>query len=141
MSNSSKTMNDLQYGLDKEDFLFSQLKSAFGEDLCKTSNMCRWDFESDYVLVELKSRRNKYSAYPSTMISKGKIDAMLSKSSKSNKQSFCVFNFTDDVYFIEITPSIIDKFEIRQGGRCDRGRAEFNQYYYIPIELLSPLLC
>ena len=119
----------------REDDLFSKIKGVYGHNLCKTSNMCRWDYESDDVLVELKSRRNKYSAYPTTMIGKGKIDAML----KSDKRSFCVFNFTDGVYSVEITPDIIEKFELRQGGRWDRGRPELNQYYYIPIKLLSPI--
>jgi len=126
---------DLRYGLDKEDRLFSTIKGAFGDNLCKTPSRCRWDYESDDVLVELKSRRNKYKTYPTTMIGKGKIDAML----KSGKQSFCVFNFTDGVYSIEVTPDIIDKFELRQGGRWDRGRPELNQYYYIPIKLLTPI--
>ncbi len=126
---------DLNYGMKREDDLFSKIKSAYGNNLCKTPSMCRWDYESDDVLVELKSRRNKYKAYPTTMIGKGKIDAML----ESDKQSFCVFNFTDGVYSIEIIPSIIDKFELRQGGRWDRGRPELNQYYYIPIKLLSPI--
>jgi hypothetical protein len=126
---------DLRYGLEKEDSLFSKIKGVYGENLCKTPHMCKWDFESESCLVELKSRRNKYKAYPTTMIGKNKIDAML----KSDKRSFCVFNFTDGVYSVEITPDIIEKFELRQGGRWDRGRPELNQYYYIPIKLLSPI--
>jgi hypothetical protein len=93
---------DLRYGLEKEDSLFSKIKGVYGENLCKTPHMCKWDFES-------------------------------------GKQSYCVFSFTDGVYSIEITPDIIDKFELRQGGRWDRGRPELNQYYYIPIKLLSPI--
>lgn len=124
---------DLKYGFQKEDDLFSKMKDKYGENICKTKALCRVDYESDDVEVELKSRRNIYSKYPTTMISKGKIDYMMN----SHKQSFCAFNFTDGLYDIEITPDIINKFELRDGGRNDRGREERNQYYYIPIELLK----
>ena len=40
---------------------------------------------------------------------------------------------------IEITEDIINQFELREGGRWDRGRPELNQYYYIPIEILTEL--
>jgi len=124
---------DLKYGFQKEDDLFSKMKDKYGENICKTKALSRVDYESDDVEVELKSRRNKYRTYPTTMISKGKIDYMLN----SDKQSFCAFNFTDGLYDIKITPDIISKFELRDGGRWDRGRAELNQYYYIPIEMLN----
>ncbi len=124
---------DLDFGFQQEDDLFSKMKDKYGENICKTKAGCRVDYESEDVLVELKSRRNKYRAYPTTMISKGKIDYMLN----SHKQSFCAFNFTDGLYDIQITPEIISQFELKQGGRWDRGRAELNQYYYIPIEMLN----
>ena len=126
---------DLNFGFKKEDELFSRIKDKYGEGLCKTEMYCRVDYESDDVLVELKSRRNNYNKYPTTMISKSKIDYML----KSGKKSICLFNFIDGLYDIEITEDIINQFELRGGGRWDRGRPETNLYYYIPIELLKML--
>ncbi len=126
---------DLDFGFKQEDDLFSRIKDKYGEKVCKTEKNCRVDYESDDVLIELKSRRNTYSKYPTTMISKSKIDYML----KSGKRSICLFNFIDGVYNIEITKDIINQFELREGGRRDRGRPELNQYYYIPIELLKLL--
>ena len=124
---------DLDFGFQKEDDLFSKIKDKYGENVCKTAKNCRVDYESEDVLIELKSRRNTYSKYPTTMISKSKIDYML----KSGKRSICLFSFTDGLYNIEITEDIINQFELREGGRWDRGRPEINQYYYIPIELLQ----
>ena len=126
---------DLDYGFKAEDDLFSKIKENYGENICKTAKNCRVDYESEDVLIELKSRRNTYSKYPTTMISKSKIDYML----KSGKKSICLFNFTDGVYNIEITENIVRQFELREGGRWDRGRPEMSQYYYIPIELLKIL--
>ncbi len=127
---------DLEFGFKMEDDLFEKIKDKYGKNICKTGKNCRVDYESDDVLIELKSRRNNYSKYPTTMISKGKIDYML----KSNKKSICLFNFTDGLYTIEITENIVEKFELREGGRWDRGRPEMNQYYYIPINLLTKLV-
>ena len=126
---------DLKYGFKKEDDLFSKIKGAYGEGLKKTSSMCRWDYENDENVVELKSRRNKYKQYPTTMIGQTKVDKMLD----TGKKCYGVFNFTDGIYSIELTKDKIDQFELRQGGRWDRGRPELNQYYYIPIKQLTPL--
>ncbi len=126
---------DLDFGFKAEDDLFSKIKENYGENICKTAKNCRVDYESEDVLIELKSRRNTYSKYPTTMISKSKIDYML----KSGKRSICLFNFTDGVYNIEITENIVRQFELREGGRWDRGRPEMSQYYYIPIEILTKL--
>lgn len=126
---------DLKYGFKKEDDLFGKIKAAYGESLKKTAHMCRWDYENDENIVELKSRRNKYKQYPTTMIGAAKVDKML----ETGKKCHGVFNFTDGIYSIELTKDKIDQFELRQGGRWDRGLAELNQYYYIPINQLTPL--
>lgn len=124
---------DLDFGFKAEDDLFSRIKDKYGENICKTEKNCRVDYCDDDVLIELKSRRNTYNKYPTTMISKSKIDYMM----KSGKKSICLFNFLDGVKEIEITPEIISQFQLKKGGRFDRGRPELNQYYYIPIELLK----
>jgi len=126
---------DLEFGFKAEDDLFEKIKSSYGEKIIKTQKNCRVDYCDDNTLIELKSRRNNYNTYPTTMISKGKIDYMLD----SGKRSICLFNFTDGLYSIEIDKNKIDKFKLKKGGRRDRGRPELNQYYYIPIELLTEM--
>jgi hypothetical protein len=126
---------DLEFGFKAEDDLFGKIKSIYGEKIIKTEPNCRVDYCDDNILIELKSRRNNYNTYPTTMISKGKIDYMLD----SGKRSICLFNFTDGLYSIEIDKNKIDKFKLKKGGRFDRGRPELNQYYYIPIELLTEM--
>tara|TARA_B100000780_G_scaffold32882_1_gene20654 strand:+ start:345 stop:746 length:402 start_codon:yes stop_codon:yes gene_type:complete len=132
--NNKKTA-DLEYGLKKEDDLFNLLKDKYGDDICKTELKCQVDYESENVIIELKSRRNKYKQYPTTMISKSKIDYMLN----SKKKPVCIFNFTDGIYSIEITKDIIEKFQLNWGGRNDRGYREVSEYYYIPIYLLTKM--
>jgi len=132
-SNKMSIKQDLSFGFQREDELFSKMKDKYGENIRKTNAKCRVDYESEDVEVELKSRRNTYNKYPTTMISKGKIDYMMN----NNKRSFCAFCFTDGLYHIEITPETISKFQLREGGRWDRGRAEVSLYYYIPIKMLE----
>jgi hypothetical protein len=124
---------DYDFGFKAEDDLFEKIKSSYGEKIVKTDRYCSVDYCDDNTLIELKSRRNNYNTYPTTMISKSKIDYMLN----SGKRSICLFNFTDGLYSIEIDKNKIDNFELKKGGRRDRGKVEVNQYYYIPIELLT----
>jgi len=126
---------DLDFGFKMENDLFDTIKNKYGENICKTEPNCRVDYCDDNTLIELKSRRNTYRKYPTTMVSKGKIDYML----KSGKKCFCLFNFTDGLYEVEINKKVIEQFILDKGGRRDRGRKEINDYYFIPIELLSPL--
>jgi hypothetical protein len=126
---------DLDFGFKMENDLFDTIKNKYGENICKTEPNCRVDYCDDNTLIELKSRRNNYNTYPTTMISKSKIDYMLN----SGKRSICLFNFTDGLYSIEIDKNKIDNFELKKGGRRDRGKVEVNQYYYIPIELLTEM--
>jgi len=86
-------------------------------------------------VVELKTRRCNKDRYPDTMIGANKIQNMLSNSDRS----YCVFSFTDGSCFVEITPDNVSKFRRGSGGRSDRGQIEQQQYYFIPVNLLSPL--
>ena len=126
---------DLDFGIASEDNLFSKIKGVYGDDVCKTSQYCKCDYESETVMIELKTRRNSYNAYPTTMVPASKITYMLD----SGKKSFCLFYFTDGLYAIEIDNYIIREFDLREGGRYDRGRPELNSYYFIPIGLLTKL--
>ena len=126
---------DLKLGLGNEDLVYDKIKIKYGDSLVKTKRWNKIDYYNDDVIIELKTRRNKYSAYPTTMIGKNKIDHML----ESGKTAVGCFSFTDGLYFIEIDKEKIDKFELKQGGRFDRGRPELNQYYYIPIDMLTKM--
>ena len=84
-----------------------------------------------FDICELKSRRNSYDKYPSTMVSQSKIE----KSKKIKKNIKFYFLFTDGLYSYTFNP--LDDLEYKRGGRRDRNRTEYNNYCYIPIELLE----
>lgn len=134
MDSKKLKQKDLSYGISQENYLLSKIQEKY-QDVQKTDKFCSVDYESNKYMIELKSRRFNHNKYPTTMISKSKIDYMLSK---SNKKAICMFNFFDGLYEIHITPDVVDKFDCCFGGRHDRGRREYNIYYYIPIKMLNP---
>lgn len=95
-----------------------------------------FDFVDDTntVFVELKTRRNKRTQYDTTMVPESKIKKIVD----GNTYYFC-FKFTDGLYYIQYDKQIFDNFEVKKGGRYDRGKPEIESYVYIPIELLQPL--
>ena len=125
---------DLEFGLSNEEILFDKLK-VFDNTIKKTNKMCFCDYEGENTLIELKTRRNTKDKYPTTMIGLNKITKFL----KSNKKGYCVFNFTDGIYYYEVDNETLKKCNTGRGGRNDRGRAEYKDYCFIPIELLNPI--
>ena len=98
--------------------------------LKKLSKFNKFDFEGDTALFEIKTRRNKLADYPTTMVGYNKI----LQAQKCEKDVFFIFQFTDGNYYYKYNRCEI--FEIKKGGRYDRGKPESNYYYYIPIEKL-----
>jgi hypothetical protein len=132
----NKQTDDLHYGICAEVSLFEKMKTVFGADVKQsTSKYSLYDYYSENVFIELKTRRNAKARYPDTMIGMNKIKFFLGQSRKC----FSVFNFTDGVYYIEINEESTKKFIYKNGGRSDRGRLEIKEYCYIPVDLLIPL--
>jgi len=138
MNYTNLLKKDLQYGEGKENDIKSKLESYFKCNLEKTSKLNLFDYVDNdkKILIELKSRRNDKMKYPTTMVGYNKIINSIEKI-KDSWKIYYVFNFTDKITyykFEEINDSWISK-----GGRYDRGRPEFKQYYFIPVELLSDI--
>tara|TARA_R110002124_G_scaffold286584_1_gene467924 strand:+ start:229 stop:639 length:411 start_codon:yes stop_codon:yes gene_type:complete len=123
---------DLNFGKINESKVISYL-NKFTLNKYKKSNysFCYYDFENSKYICELKSRRNNYKQYPTTMVSKSKID----KSIKNKKIIKFYFLFTDGLYSYKYNQN--DELEFNRGGRNDRNKLEYNDYCFIPIELLK----
>ena len=48
-----------------------------------------------------------------------------------------MFNFTDGLYYIKYDPELFKTFDVRTGGRNDRGQYEYKPYLYIPTKHLT----
>jgi hypothetical protein len=89
------------------------------------------------TFVELKTRNNAKNKYPTTMIPLSKVKIAEKNPSKTY---YFAFKFTDGLYYIQYDKNLFDTFEVKEGGRWDRGRPELNQYLYIPVNKLTALL-
>ena len=119
---------DLQFGFAEEDRLLKFIQSKYGDTFEKTPDDHPYDYTDGQTYIELKSRRCNHNTYPDTMIGFNKL--MYATNRPENKFVF-LFNFKDGIYKHDFCP---DKtYNIKKGGRSDRGRLELKQYAYIPV--------
>lgn len=124
---------NLEKGEKAENKYFNLFKRVFDSNLLKSKNKYdKFDFYSDYTLLELKSRNNEYKKYPTTMIGMNKILFGIN----SKKICYFVFEFTDGLYYWLMNEKDIEEFDIAKGGTTKRGEIEIKNYLYIPIEKL-----
>jgi len=127
--------SDVKFGLDNESKLFQLLRDKFDKDLVRTTGKYAiFDYRSELIDVELKTRKNNYATYPDTMIGVNKLEY----AEKTDKDVYFVFSFFDGNYYWKYDKKDVDAgiVQFRQGGRKDRGFNEINQYAFIPINAL-----
>jgi hypothetical protein len=125
-------MTDYNFGKKSEEELYSLIKNTFDKTLKpKKEKYALFDFESANTAVELKTRRCTSNTYPDTMIGLNKIEYANRNSDKTI--IFC-FNFTDGLYYFKHQEEY--DYNVKYGGRYDRGRKEVKKYCYIKRENL-----
>ena len=124
--------NDYKYGEEQEKKLFKIIEDGFEWDtpLKKGTRYSKFDYYTDDTNIELKSRKNKYKTYSTTMITMNKLSTW--------KELILVFNFIDGVYFIQYDNDTFRDFEIKHFSRAGLIGDE-KQHVYIPIEKLELL--
>lgn len=122
---------EVEFGTQKEILLKPLLETFWGKELTATKHYDTYDFIGKDITIELKSRRTEYSRYPTTIVSKNKID----KISQGEKVVF-VFNFTDGIYYWEYTENDYDTIMIK---RKDRPKTKPRPHLAIPIKDLVKL--
>jgi hypothetical protein len=103
----SKKILDLDFGKLKEIEIKQTFEQYFKTTLQTTSKYNLIDFQNEDLYIELKSRRNTYSKFDTTIIGSNKIDYAKSL----NKKVIFVFNFIDGLFFIEYSP-LFDSFDL-----------------------------
>lgn len=123
------------FGVKSELDCFDAIKNFIDCDLKRSEKRgATFDFYSDNSLVELKTRKNNYRTYPTTMVGYNKIEYA---NKFPEKNIYFVFKFLDGLYYYKYNKD--DKLDFGLGGRRDRGRDEIKDYCYIPIELLKKI--
>ena len=133
-----KLQNDLEFGNNAELSVQQKFESHFNCSLTRTRPTHLFDFinEEEKIIIELKTRRNTKHKYDTTMVGYNKIiEAQRLK--QEGWSVYFTFNFTDALCFYDYNTT--DESWKKEGGRKDRGRPEYKQYYYIPVNLLHTI--
>jgi len=93
-----------------------------------------FDFESENIFIELKTRRCLSSTYKDTMIGMNKIEFA---EKNSDKDFYFCFQFLDGLFYWKFNVEEKEKLRFGKGGRWDRGKNEIKDYCYIPVHLLN----
>jgi len=138
--------NDRNYGFQKETEIIDLIKETFCESLGETDIVNTRDlYNTDYypydyegstnkTIFEMKSRRNKKTQYPTTIIPCHKINP------EGRRQIF-IFNFTDACCYIEYNKELFDTFSKRMISTQRFGKVDYpKNHYEIPVHLLIDML-
>jgi hypothetical protein len=138
MSYHQCLQDDSKYGFGAERELKEAIEKYLDIQLQTTDKTHIFDYinEDKKILVELKSRRCKKTQYRTTMISCYKIQEAMKKI-EQGYTIYLFFNFRYKLCIYEL--KVINKDWISSGGRWDRFREEINNYYFIPVDMLTDL--
>ena len=124
--------DDYNFGKEQEDLILPLLEAEFKDNIKKSEERySKYDYSGDKYLYELKSRTNNYSKYPTTLLPADKI--------LKNKKQIFIFNFTDQIGYIEYSKDKFSNFKLKSFIRNWRagGKIKEKNYFYIPIEELN----
>ena len=135
LSGLEKLNADLLFGLPKESPIIRTLSEYFQEEIEKSAyQYCPYDASSKTTKYEIKSRRNKYLQYPTTIIPVDKTERI-----KGDRLVF-VFNFTDGLYYIEYSKEAFAKYEIKDIEAVRKGGVRtWKPHYHINIKDLKQI--
>ena len=116
--------SNCEFGQNNEIDTLAILQNLYNLDIHQSKKKyCNFDFYSDDMIIELKSRRITSLAYKNTMIGMKKVNLML----ENPKRAYLLFKYTDKVLGLELTKDNIKLFE------------QHAVNYFIPISLLISL--
>jgi hypothetical protein len=121
--------NDLIFGFKSEDLVLQDLKKMFGSNVKKTPQYHQYDYIVEGIIpkyIELKTRRNSSIKYDDTMMPKNKLDYA---DKNDDKEFYFFFKFTDGLFYQKYNKDY--NYNIREAGRCDRGKEELKQYGFV----------
>ena len=127
---------DLAFGVPKESSIIKTLSKYFNESVEKANyKYCPFDAESKLTKYEIKSRRNTYSAFPTTIIPVDKTERI------SGDRLVFVFNFIDGLYYIVHHKETFAEYEVKDIKAYRNGGVQtYKPHYMIPIEDLIQII-
>ena len=125
--------NSYKYGERKEEALLPVLQDYFGKEIIRSKGgrFAKYDYSDEKFNYELKSRTNKMEQYPTTMITKNKVEG-----SDADKDLILLFNFTDKLAYIQYEAEQFEQYTTESFSRLGASWDE-KPHLYIPVEHLK----
>jgi hypothetical protein len=126
--------DDYSFGIQQEDKILPTISKYFNDNIIKSpSKTSRYDYIGTKNYYEVKSRKNNYDAFPTTLIGANKVF--------TDNQIF-IFNFLDGIYYIQYDEKTFETFEKKPFVRRSRcGIVDKEQlYYFIPCGRLTKVV-
>ena len=124
---SKNYLIDYNFGVESENNVLDTLKAYFSDN-----SIIKFDFKGTNKYIELKTRRNNYLKYDSTIIGLNKFK----EASQLDEDVYLVFKFTDGLYMYKYDREYQLNIKFNHCSRTDRGYKEINNYVFLPTELL-----
>ena len=131
--NQIKVLNeDIAYGTQFETSVINILSKYFQEEVEKVKyRYSQYDAVSATAKYEIKSRRNRYRQYPTTIVA-------VDKTENITDRLVFVFHFTDGLYYIEYDPDKFAKYNVMDVEAVRTGGVRTSKpHFFIPIEELT----
>jgi hypothetical protein len=122
--------NDYNFGIKNENEIVDLLNKVFNEEFVKTTDRyAPYDFRgSKGTTIEMKSRRNTYRKFPTTIIPKHKV-------LKTDDKHIFVFHFTDGSYYIQYDADKFNQYELKSITTSRKGIVDIPKLHFcIPIK-------
>ena len=125
---------DITYGTSREDAVIEKVSAFFGETVTKVQyQYSPYDAVSDTTKYEIKSRRNRYAQYPTTIVACNKI--------RTEGRLVFIFHFTDGLYYIVYDKEKFSKYEVRDVWAVrSGGNRTCTPHFHINIEDLTQMI-
>tara|TARA_R110001632_G_scaffold154191_1_gene272261 strand:- start:54 stop:455 length:402 start_codon:yes stop_codon:yes gene_type:complete len=120
-----------KYGKGKEGEVLKVIKEYFKNDGIKSNEerYAKYDFTDEEYNYELKSRTNTLKYYPTTMITRNKVE-------DTTKPIILLFNYTDCLAYIEYCAETFQQYTTQNFSRLGETWDE-KPHLYIPIDHLK----
>jgi len=119
-----------KYGRQKEEVVLPIIREYFGREISSSKGRyAKYDFFDGDTFYELKSRTNKKDCYPTTMITKNKVE-------ECDKDLKLLFNFKDCLAYIQYDEEQFKNYTTEQFSRLGAGWDE-KPHLYIPVNHLT----
>jgi hypothetical protein len=125
--------NSYKYGEGKEKAVLPIIQEYFGKGIVRSKGgrYSKYDYTDEKSNFELKSRTNKLKQYPTTMITRNKVEG-----NDADKDLILLFNFTDCLAYIQYEAEQFKHYTTKNFSRLG---ATFDEkpHLYIPIDHLK----